>query len=268
MIKNTQIIDCFMFGQEYELNLLDLRLEYLDPIVDYFVLVEARFTQMGDQKDLFFEKNKTKFEKYSNKIVHVVVDDPIGSPWENENYQRNQILQGLKKLAISSDDVIIISDLDEIPNKNAIHYYIDNNIHGLANTAQDCYFYFLNFKSHLAWNGSQFIRGQQYIDGMPPQEVRNNRKKKGGIMNTHGGWHFSYMGGSQAVITKINSMVEGYAHKNHSTEEDIINFMNAQTYKQSGIILDLKKVNIFEIEFPDTFKNKYQELIDKGLIKD
>jgi hypothetical protein len=44
--------------------------------------------------------------------------------------------------------------------------------------------------------------------------------------------------------------------------------MNAQTYKQSGIILDLKKVNIFEIEFPDTFKNKYQELIDKGLIKD
>jgi hypothetical protein len=75
------------------------------------------------------------------------------------------------------------------------------------------------------------------------------------------------MGGSQAVITKINSIADGYAHKAHSSEEDIINFMNAQTYKQSGIILDLKKVNIFEIEFPDTFKNKYQELIDKGLVK-
>jgi beta-1,4-mannosyl-glycoprotein beta-1,4-N-acetylglucosaminyltransferase len=256
-----------MFGQEYELNLLELRLEYLDSVVDYFVLVEAKFTQMGDRKDLFFNQNKTRFKKYSNKIIHIVVDDPVGSPWENENYQRNQILQGLKKLSISSDDVIIISDLDEIPNKNAIHYYIYNNIHGLANTAQDCYFYFLNFKSTLKWNGSQFVRGQMYINGITPQEIRDTRKKKGSVMNTHGGWHFSYMGGSRAVITKINSIVEGYTHSAHSAEEDIINFMNAQTYKQSGVTLDLNKVNIFEIEFPDTFKNRYQELIDIGLVK-
>jgi beta-1,4-mannosyl-glycoprotein beta-1,4-N-acetylglucosaminyltransferase len=268
MIKNTKIIDCFMFGQEYELSLLDLRLEYLDSVVDYFVLVEARFTQLGDQKDLFFDKNKNRFEKYGNKIIHIIVDNPLGSPWENENYQRNQILLGLNKISISPNDIIIISDLDEIPNKGAIQYYIDNNICGLANTSQDFYYYFLNFKTHISWNGSQFIRGQMYIDGVTPQSVRQNRKKKKCIMNTHGGWHFSYMGGSQAVITKINSIVEGYVHKRHATVEDITSFMNNQIYKQSGVTIDLKKVNVFEIEFPETFKNRYQELVNTGLIKD
>jgi hypothetical protein len=126
-----RIVDCFMFGLEYELDLLEIRLEYLDPIVDHFVLVEARFTQLGNKKELYFEKNKQRFSKYLHKIVHVIVDSPISTmygSWDNEHYQRNNIRVGLDRLDLNRNDIVMISDLDEIPNHEAIKFYHNNNV--------------------------------------------------------------------------------------------------------------------------------------------
>ncbi len=115
-MKKGQIYDCFMFFNE--LDVLELRLNILNDKVDYFVLAEATTTHSGERKELFFETNKARFGKFLPKIIHVVVDDMPkiinGDRWPSDTFQRNAVIRGLKKC--KSDDIIMISDLDEIPN--------------------------------------------------------------------------------------------------------------------------------------------------------
>jgi beta-1,4-mannosyl-glycoprotein beta-1,4-N-acetylglucosaminyltransferase len=110
-----KIYDCFTFFNELEV--LEIRLNILNDYVDYFVIVEATKTHAGKPKELYYLKNKNKFKKFENKIIHVIVDDMPEikeSRWELENFQRNAIIRGLKNC--EPDDIILISDVDEIPN--------------------------------------------------------------------------------------------------------------------------------------------------------
>ena len=113
------LYDCFTFFNELEI--LDIRLHEMAPIVDRFVLVEARKTFQGTDKPLYFEDNKALFAPYLAKIEHIIVDfppeidylRPAKSPaWAREYFQRDQIAQGLT--TASPDDLILISDVDEI----------------------------------------------------------------------------------------------------------------------------------------------------------
>src|SRR4051812_5983866 len=92
------IYDCFTFFNE--LDLLEIRLNELDPVVDKFVLVEATKTHQGKEKPLYFTMNKSRYEKFLPKIIHVVVDtypDYEGqSAWLLEHHQRNMIMKGLE----------------------------------------------------------------------------------------------------------------------------------------------------------------------------
>jgi beta-1,4-mannosyl-glycoprotein beta-1,4-N-acetylglucosaminyltransferase len=75
-------------------------------------------------KNYFLKNNKDKFSEYLHKIIHIIVKYNIpttGNPWDVENYQRNCINIGIKKLNLNNDDIIIISDLDEIPDSNTIN---------------------------------------------------------------------------------------------------------------------------------------------------
>jgi len=110
-----KIYDCFTFFNE--LDVLEIRLNILNDKVDYFVLVEATTTHSGKKKELYFENNKSRYSEFSKKIIHVVVDDMPelkDDRWVLENFQRNAIMRGLSDC--KEDDVIMISDLDEIPN--------------------------------------------------------------------------------------------------------------------------------------------------------
>jgi beta-1,4-mannosyl-glycoprotein beta-1,4-N-acetylglucosaminyltransferase len=113
------LYDCFTFFNELEI--LDIRLHEMAPIVDRFVLVEARKTFQGTDKPLYFEENKGLFAPYLGKIEHIVVDfppeidylRPAKSPaWAREYFQRDQIAQGLT--TARPEDLILISDVDEI----------------------------------------------------------------------------------------------------------------------------------------------------------
>ncbi|MBV5330446.1 MAG: glycosyl transferase GT17 family protein, partial [Chlorobium sp.] len=117
------IFDTFIFFNEIEL--LDIRLNILNDCVDRFVLVEATKTFQGKHKPLFFEQSKHLFERYKDKIIHVVVDDlPVNAaPFDREYFQRDAILRGLD--GCGSEDLIIISDLDEIPNPEVIPKYLE-----------------------------------------------------------------------------------------------------------------------------------------------
>ena len=93
---SIKIIDCFIFYNE--LDLLEYRLNILNDVVDYFVIVESTHTFVGKEKVLFFNENKHLFEKFNEKIIHIIVDDfPYKYPninihnneqWKNEKFQR------------------------------------------------------------------------------------------------------------------------------------------------------------------------------------
>ena len=122
-VINTKIYDCFIFSNE--LDLLEIRLRILNPYVDYFVIVEADKTHRGKRKPLYFQKNKKRFKKWGDKIIHIVVKDMPkvgmsygknwkinsilkGGPWKLESYQKKQIIRGLKNC--NKEDIIMDYD--------------------------------------------------------------------------------------------------------------------------------------------------------------
>ena len=119
------IYDCFQFFDEE--HILDLRLNILDEFVDFFVFVESTTDHQGKEKKLNFVSKK--FKKFNNKIIYIVVDDTaeaikrphIGGESLVEQHQRNSLMRGLKKC--HDDDVIILSDVDEIPDPNKLNLF-------------------------------------------------------------------------------------------------------------------------------------------------
>lgn len=96
------------------MDLLEVRLNELYDKVDHFVLVEARETFTGNSKPLYYDENKERFQKFQDKIIHIILEGRFETTnqWAREFYQRNQLMQGLTEC--EPDDLILISDLDEI----------------------------------------------------------------------------------------------------------------------------------------------------------
>lgn len=208
------IVDCFMFCNE--LQMLYYRLNLLGDIVDYFVIVESRFTHSGKPKELYFQSNKHLFP-FQNKIIHIVVDQmPFltnlrrSHIWANENYQRNMIDQGIKQLNLSDNDLIIVSDVDEIPNPDTIDQITNGNltITSIKSLSQDFYYYNLNNKINNQWDKSKILPFSEYTNtfNSKPQLCRNFFACPS-IANS--GWHLSYFGNSQFIVDKL----QNFAHQ-------------------------------------------------------
>jgi hypothetical protein len=210
-----RIFDCFLFFNELEL--LKIRLEELNDFVDYFVLVESSETFRGAPKPFYFEENKHLFEKFLHKIIYVNVNDirPDLGAWEREAFQRNCIARGLSSCL--DNDIVIISDLDEIPRHEVIpvirKQLIDRHVFGLA-LQQTIYFFQLNrsppggLHEGTLWFGSAATtyrnfkhRGAQFF------REKSRRQELEKVLDA--GWHFTYMGGVEAVKAKIQSFSHG-----------------------------------------------------------
>lgn len=249
------LVDCFTFFNE--LDLLEIRLNHLYEVVDRFVIVEATKTHQFKDKPLFYEENKQRFEKFADKIVHVIVDsypeNPDGNTWIYEHHQRNAILEGLKDL--SEDVTIMISDLDEIPSHDSIKHALTKK--GIRIFRQDAFYYYINClnaseqgKERYRWNGTimlniklvrkfkpQYFRemGMLLLGVFRPEFLHRNYYKmqkfkkftsKGMKIDfiKNGGWHFSYLGGVEAIIKKI----ESFAHNEYNKPE----FKDPETIKK------------------------------------
>ncbi|TND08084.1 MAG: glycosyl transferase family 17 [Bacteroidetes bacterium] len=239
-ISNIMIYDCFTFFNE--LDLLEIRLHILDSVADKFVLVEATQTHQGKPKPLYYEENKARFEKFHHKIIHVIVDEypsnPAGNSWMLEHNQRNGILKGLKDA--KPDDVVIISDLDEIPDPQKIRAHKDEA--GVKVFRHRMFYYFVNCVnegedgSGFAWNGSVLVHRRDI--GAAVQPFRENSMKllawfhakplhrlywriRFSIVGPRvkfihkAGWHFSYLGGVERIIKKL----ESFAHTEYNKPE-------------------------------------------------
>ena len=212
-----KIIDCFTFYNE--LDLLNYRLNILDDYVDYFILVEATHTHTGHEKKLYYDENKELFEKFKDKIIHVIVDDfPCKYPTttrqvalENEILQRNCIQRGLDKLLLNDIDVITLSDLDEIPNPELLRQVKTNQREITSSCLKmDMYYYNLNCKS-VGWNAAKIISYKEFKSIQSCQYLRETVTDN---IIENGGWHLAYFGDTEFIKTKLQS----FAHCEFNTD--------------------------------------------------
>lgn len=208
------IIDAFPFFNE--LDVLEIRLAELAPVVDRFLLVEAAETYSGKPKPLYFELNKERFAAYP--VDHVVIDrfpgDLHGS-WPREHYTRQLMRERLCGLGLAPNDIVLLSDLDEIPRADAVAKYARLLRREVPGTIYlfDQYFsyYYVNCRSSEPWYGTRMTRWRDIGD---MQVLRESP----GIAIPDGGWHFSYIGGVGSIQEKLGA----FAH----TEMDQPRFTN------------------------------------------
>ena len=193
-----KIIDCFTFYNELEM--LKYRLNVLNDIVDYFIIVESTHTQMGYEKKLYFDENKDLFLNFKDKIIHIIVDDvkhkqpnvdvSKGEQWVNENHQRNCIKRGLDKIMLEDKDVIAITDLDEIPDRNTLlHIKTSNEQINVFSLEQDMYYYNLNTRCQNKWYKSKIISYKRFKDSN--LTCNDIRMRENHTIIKNGGWHLS-----------------------------------------------------------------------------
>lgn len=211
--KNSKmkIVDCFLFYNE--LDMLEFRLKELNDVVDYFVLVESTYTFMSHPKELYYEKNKSRFEKYKDKIVHIIVEDMKldKNPWQNEFFQRNCIDRGIKKLNLDSKDIIIIADCDEIPDSDTLKLYKNKGVENICSLEMDLYYYNLRCRHKIKWFLTKILSYEKYLTMDSIQHIRRTKN----VIIPKGGWHFSYFGDVNFIKNKIKE----FSHQEFNSSE-------------------------------------------------
>jgi len=230
--------DCFTFFNE--LDLLEIRLNVLNDVVDWFVLVEATKTHAGNDKHLLFEQNKERYKDFLPKIIHVIVNDypNFETSWTYENHQRNCIIRGLSDA--KKEDILLISDLDEIPNPDAVK--VAKTISGIKVFEQKAYYYYLNFLCYTApvWRcGTKMLTFGEFQSFEDHYSVSYNEyllpAVNQGVTATkirclwsgvhlikNAGWHFSYLGGIDAIVAKLEAFAHQEFNKGNNLNKNVV----------------------------------------------
>jgi len=199
------VIDSFSYAGEKEC--LEIRLHELDSVVTKFLIIESNRTQTGLPKPYYFEKQQESFKEFAPKIVYVKLDDSKidfiqEADWSQEFRVRqaiaNEGIQAVENSGIFllADSILLISDVDEIPRKDAILEFINH-----PNESVVCfnhYFgsYYLNlyskFREPWGWYGTIAVRfGAINLSGHAIQHLRNFKDKLPHTGAEGEGWHFS-----------------------------------------------------------------------------
>ena len=274
-----KIFDCFLFFNEIEL--LEKRLEILYDYVDYFVIAESPLTFSGNQKELFFEKNKEKFTRFNKKIIHYIIDankidsqivdkyttnrevsiahKHNGTPLiklhtscQREVHQRDSLIFPLYNLALK-DDFILISDLDEIPKPAAIAALrivaVEDTIYHFR---QNWYLYWINNYCQNEWFGTRACRFS-FLNGRSIDQIRfhtERRDMQEGKIVEDGGWHFSYLGGEEKIREKLSALAYQGKRAQFARFLEYIHsgFLRKKIINNGDILLKGRKFNIVTID--------------------
>ncbi len=294
------IYDCFMYFDED--LLLDIRLNSLDKFVKKFVITEATYTHNGAKKKLNFDIKK--FKKFEDKIIYIVIDQQpkkilalsesdtkiqrgeklILNGMARDYYQRENLSEGIKKA--NDDDLILISDLDEIPNLNKLEFKkIKNNI---IIFEQKMFYYKLNlFYEDFVWQGTKAVLKKNFNS---PQWLRNIKGKKyprwrldtlfsqkkysNLLFVKDGGWHFTCLRTAEELEKKLLNFAHHYEYEESGLKLDDIkklitekrvmydHTVDQKGYKWSGKSI-LKKFNTNGLpEYISTNLNKFSDWLD------
>ena len=197
------VIDAIPFNDE--LLLLETRFAELDSVVDRFVVVEATRSHSGNPKPLHFADNLDRFQPWLNKVTHIVVDDfPIeglSGPdlhWAIERHQRDSIMRALTEC--KDDDIIIISDTDEIPRASAVASYEPSK--GLCCLEMKLYYGSMNCEGVEPWRWTRMLTYGQ-LKEIKPCGARYIPNYEEHQVIKQAGWHFSFMGGPDEWVKKL-----------------------------------------------------------------
>jgi hypothetical protein len=224
MDQRMKVYDCFTFFNE--LDLLEIRLEELYDAVDYFVIAEANMSHSGNPKEWVLEDNWPRFEKFHDKIRYLKIDDfPVTTnSWVREKFQRDALRRGLTDM--EPDDLIIISDLDEIPRADIIELIkTDENQYERYVLRVPLFRYKFNF---LKWYqpvvNQQMIVTRAHVFTNPERERDYTHAwlppAPDVVYLDHAGWHFSYLGDNDHAVHKLKN----FAHTEQNIPEIIDHF--------------------------------------------
>ena len=242
-----KVVDCFTFYNE--LDLLEIRLNELDEVVDNFVIVEAEKTHQNNTKPLYYQEasDEPRFKKWKDRIINVVV--PASSftedTWFNENNQFRAIREGLSEF--SQDDLIMIGAADEIPNKNRFKE-VREKLQVPMCFHQKLYFFYLN--TLYATNGSAIWPGTiiQKLSQIPEDIIQliSTRPALPPILD--GGWHFSFLKKNEQILKKIKS----FAHQEFNTA-DLANLRSIEKKINLGVDIFDRPYQYKNIQLDETF---------------
>ena len=295
-----KIYDCFIYFDED--LLLEARLNILDKYIDKFVIVESKFSHRGEARRPNFDIKK--FDKFKRKIEYILLDSNPKNLYEikkddtklnekiiingnlREFYQRNSINQGL--INAKDEDLILISDVDEIPNLEKIDFDRINDGPYLFNQIFCCYK--LNLFSKMKWHGSRMIKKKNLISPQWLRDIKDRKypkwrldtyfsKKKYININfiEKGGWHFSYLKKPSGIEKKLKSIRHHIEYDNNplgieKIGEMIKNKKLIYNYKAdqrtSNKFTDNEKLEILDLKhLPKHIlenKNLYSDWIEKN----
>ena len=292
-----QIFDCFMYYNEDVI--LDLRLNYLNQFVDKFIIIESTFNHRGKKKELNFNINN--FLKFKDKIEYYVLDKQppnieeindsdsdkqksikyILNGYRRDHFQRNYISNGISE--VDENDIIIISDIDEIPNLKKINIKdIKNNL--IFFNQKMCYYKFNLYQKNYNWVGSRACKKKKLLS---PQWLRDVKPKNypkwrvdtyfsklkytNVIFVNEGGWHFSYLNTPELIEQKLKSYTHHREYelnpigienieKRIKNRESVYNLSSDKKMNQfsKGVKLEIMSLNELPRYISDN-KTKYEK---------
>lgn len=280
-----RVFDSFIFFNE--LDLLDLRFNILNDVVDYFVITESPWTVSGNSKPLYYLENKERFSKFEHKIIHNITEeipndysdymdkkkyhtpmggnDLNGTPYreypirfQRAIFNRDSSIYGAVNFGIKDDDIILTSDADEIINPLVLEdlSWLDPNNHYVC--LQKAFYYKLNYLYQDDWMGTR-ISTFKTLSNYSVDLLRNMHKDAYRIEQA--GWHWSFFGDADNFRLKLAS----YEHTENNVET---NTANAERKIDEGIdpfgrSIQIKTIPIDE-SYPEYVINnqeKYSEFI-------
>jgi bifunctional DNase/RNase len=215
--KRPLIVDLTLVNME--LDMLEFRMRTLNEVVDIFVVGESPFTFSGLSKPLYFDDSRRRFEPYLHKIRHVVIDDSPNdaNAWVNEGYQRNALARGLSGLKLRPTDVIILADVDEVPDPETIQAMRRNatvlagpDCGGMCSLSMDNYVFSWHFRRELKWDPWPKAMTYERYKNATRDDIgglnKLRRNYDAPLLPLPGGWHLSYFGDVEFIKNKVRPL--------------------------------------------------------------
>jgi hypothetical protein len=256
-----KIFDCFTFYNE--LDLLEIRLEEMWDTVDYFVIVEANTTYQSNSKSFYLKDNWMRYKKYHSKIRHILIDDmPMNpNPWVNEKFQRSSINRGLTDL--SPDDIVIVSDVDEIPRSSIVNNLKNNFTKDryIFQIPMHCFRFNMLMIRPFAMHGKIIAtKGSVFTNAQQERELTFNNQGRNICRIPHAGWDFSYLGNTEFAKNKIKS----FSHTETNIPNIVDNLNVEELIKSKMFLLKEKGIERFEyVVVNDYYPKSITENLEK-----